>query len=81
MEVVGETENGQRAVALACELVPYVILMDVKMPVMHGAEATKQILAVMPILKGCEPEDLYSAIRKVKPPDMQEMCLRERHLF
>ena len=51
MEVVGEAENGQRAVELASELQPHVILMDVKMPVMDGIEATRQIHAKMPGIK------------------------------
>jgi DNA-binding NarL/FixJ family response regulator len=45
MEVVGEAENGLDAVTKARELRPDVILMDVNMPVMDGAEATGRILA------------------------------------
>ena len=51
MEVVGEAENGERAVVLTRELLPDVILMDVKMPIMDGAEATSRILAEMPAMK------------------------------
>ena len=51
MEVVGEAENGQKAVELANELQPHIILMDVKMPVMDGIEATRQIHAKMPGIK------------------------------
>jgi DNA-binding NarL/FixJ family response regulator len=51
MEVVGEAENGQEAIARARELHPDVILMDVKMPIMDGAEATSRILAEMPDMK------------------------------
>ena len=51
MEVVGEAENGERAVVLTRELLPDVILMDVKMPIMDGAEATSRILAEMPGMK------------------------------
>ena len=43
MEVVGRAENGQQAIELARELQPDVILMDVRMPVMDGIEATVQI--------------------------------------
>jgi DNA-binding NarL/FixJ family response regulator len=51
MEVVGEAENGEKAVALSRELLPDVILMDVKMPVMDGGEATNRILAETPGMK------------------------------
>ncbi|MFC5336995.1 response regulator [Leucobacter denitrificans] len=44
IEVVGEATNGSEAVALAAELSPDVICMDVEMPVMNGIEASRQIL-------------------------------------
>ena len=43
VEVVGETENGRSAVALARELKPDVAIVDVSMPELDGIEATRQI--------------------------------------
>lgn len=48
IEVVGEAENGREAVAMARELKPNVVLMDLLMPVMDGIEATKVIRAELP---------------------------------
>jgi DNA-binding NarL/FixJ family response regulator len=48
LHVVGQAENGQRAVQLADELRPDVILMDLSMPLMDGVEATREILRSRP---------------------------------
>lgn len=43
IEVVGEASNGEEAISLAETLRPDVILMDVRMPICNGVEATKVI--------------------------------------
>lgn len=48
IEVVGEAQNGREAVAMAQELEPDVVLMDLLMPVMDGIEATRIIRMELP---------------------------------
>ncbi|MEA2704582.1 MAG: hypothetical protein QOD63_2527 [Actinomycetota bacterium] len=48
IQVVGEASDGREAVALAVEVGPDVVVMDLQMPGLHGIEATRQILAHRP---------------------------------
>ncbi|QLQ33003.1 MAG: response regulator transcription factor [Candidatus Thiothrix singaporensis] len=43
--------NGQKAVEMALDLEPDVVLMDMAMPVMNGLEATRRVLAHLPDTK------------------------------
>jgi DNA-binding NarL/FixJ family response regulator len=51
LEVVGEAENGQQAVEQAIALLPDVVLMDVRMPIMDGVAATRSLHTQAPQIK------------------------------
>jgi two-component system NarL family response regulator len=67
--VVGEGGDGAEAVSKAQELMPDVVLMDVRMPKRGGIDATKQIKEILPHVKilmltiSDEEADLYDAIK------------------
>ena len=48
LEVIGEAGDGAQACAMATALLPDVVLMDLRMPVLDGAAATARILAAVP---------------------------------
>ncbi len=68
-EIVAEAENGERAVALAKVHRPDVILMDLRMPVLGGVDATRQITQVVPTARVVvlttfdEDEEIFEAMR------------------
>ena len=50
-QVVGVAQDGAEAVDLAAQIQPNLILMDLKMPIMNGIEATREIHAKFPNIK------------------------------
>jgi DNA-binding NarL/FixJ family response regulator len=68
-EIVAEAENGERAVALAKAHHPDVVLMDLRMPVLGGVEATRQLLQAAPACRVVvlttfdEDEEIFDALR------------------
>ena len=48
IEIVGEAADGEQAVALAAQLAPDVVLMDVAMPILDGVGATSRIRRLLP---------------------------------
>ena len=69
LEVVGEAGDGRETIELAWELKPDVVLMDLRMPVMDGLDATRQLSAELPeirvvVLTASEDDDdLFEAIK------------------
>ncbi len=51
IDIVGTAEDGAEAVEMVADKHPDLVLMDLKMPIMNGVEATRQILAKYPEVK------------------------------
>ena len=68
-DIVGEGANGEDAVALARRFAPDVVLMDLRMPMLGGVEATRRITAEAPACRVIvlttfeEDEEVFAALR------------------
>ncbi|MEH2160393.1 MAG: response regulator transcription factor [Nostoc sp.] len=51
LEIVGEAENGEQAINLVAEFQPDVVLLDIRMPIMDGVAATREIQKRFPKTK------------------------------
>jgi DNA-binding NarL/FixJ family response regulator len=58
IEVVGEAPDGRAALDAATRLRPDVIVMDIRMPVLDGVEATRRVTAMPPAPDGGRPRVL-----------------------
>ena len=83
-DITAEAENGERAVALAKAHRPDVILMDLRMPVMGGVEATRRILAASPAARIVvlttfeEDEEIFEALRAGALGYLLKACSAEK---
>jgi DNA-binding NarL/FixJ family response regulator len=83
-EIVAEAENGERAAALAKAHRPDVILMDLRMPVMGGVEATRRILEGGPAMRVVvlttfeEDEEIFEAMRAGALGYLLKACSAEK---
>jgi DNA-binding NarL/FixJ family response regulator len=66
-EVVGEAVDGLEACAQAATLRPEIVIMDVSMPVLDGAEATRRLLTVSPA------SSVIALTAHEEPPYVREM--------
>jgi two-component system nitrate/nitrite response regulator NarL len=69
IEVVGEAPNGEAAIRVATDMAPDVVIMDLNMPGMSGAEATRRLLERAPesrviiLSVSAQDEDVTEAVR------------------
>lgn len=85
-EIVAEAEDGERAVILAKQHRPDVILMDLRMPRMGGVEATRRLLAeagadaprVVVLTTFEEDEEIFEAMRAGAVGYLLKACSAEK---
>ena len=67
VKVIGEAENGAVFLEMLKKKVPDIVLMDIKMPVMDGIEATEKALQLYPDLKVIIRADQNVAYNYISP--------------
>lgn len=83
-EIVAEAENGERALALVKVHKPDVVLMDLRMPVMGGVEATRRLLQLAPTTRVVvlttfdEDEEIFEALRAGAVGYLLKACSSEK---
>jgi DNA-binding NarL/FixJ family response regulator len=69
IEVVGEADRGDEAVAAALDLLPDVVVMDLRMPGRNGVEATREVVGAAPNVRVLvltmheDDESVFAALR------------------
>ena len=83
-EIVAEAENGERGIALARVHRPDVVLMDLRMPVLGGVEATRRLLAAVPAARVIvlttfeEDDEIFAALRAGAVGYLLKACSAEK---
>ena len=83
-DIVAEAENGERGIALARAHRPDVVLMDLRMPVLGGVEATRRLLQAVPAAQVVvlttfdEDAEVFEALRAGAVGYLLKACSAEK---
>jgi DNA-binding NarL/FixJ family response regulator len=83
-EIVAEAENGERAISLAQTHQPDVVLMDLRMPVLGGVEATRRVRTIAPASRVVvlttfeEDEEIFDAMHAGAVGFLLKACSAEK---
>ena len=73
-QVVGEADDGEKAVQMAWETKPDLVIMDIVMPLKSGVQATKEILMKNPKVKiiACSTVDQATMLMRIMEAGAKE---------